>query len=553
MVNSTSHVHSAHVTPHVHKIYGAPGTGKTTTLIRTVKDVMLRENIPIQDVAFVSFTKTAVAEAKSRMGYSGSDLQYFKTMHAICMHMLGLKSDKLWKKHLDTMPVKLSDEMIDSIQRDKSVAHTQMRTDSVTNLNDFLYTQYMSSRVALLPKGVAPKDVLAKGQQVVYNSFAEKYDKWMSENGYHDFTTMLEKAYEMKKVPNVSILCVDEWQDLSPLQVRLVELWTENIPYTIHAGDDDQTIFEWAGARHGDFISFPQCEYRDKKEDVLAKTYRLPQSILELSMAYISRNQNRVKKDVTSACAEDGKIGVFNKYQVAEILKRRVKTDSIKILMRTNAYTNKLKKDLLALGVPIITHPKVYGAVGIIERASDTITVNDLQKIVNSTKFPSVGLFTRGGKKEMQKYIETLNMQSIDSVPVNTLLNHGAKEKLVCALQNSDVTILKENPQLLQQMHAMYKQYGDDVNRIEVSTIHKQKGAEADTVVICMDTSFQASNPKTQEEIEAERRVWYVAMTRAKKRLLFMQPTYSKYADPVYNFIRVFLQNKQSVFTEQKT
>ncbi len=101
--------------------------------------------------------------------------------------------------------------------------------------------------------------------------------------------------------PQFDVVIIDEAQDLSWLQWKMVERIAANSKRVYIAGDDDQAIFTWAGARP-DFLM-----NMDGTRTVLNKSYRLPQLIHDKANQLINRIKHRVDKE-WSARSEDGQL-----------------------------------------------------------------------------------------------------------------------------------------------------------------------------------------------------------------------------------------------------
>ena len=108
------------------RIFGPPGTGKTTTLLDIV-DKSLSSGVPSQQMAFFAFTRKAANEAKERacerFGLDiRSDLPYFRTMHSLAFHLTGLKSEQLMQsEHYREIESRIGFELVSSAARQDEV------------------------------------------------------------------------------------------------------------------------------------------------------------------------------------------------------------------------------------------------------------------------------------------------------------------------------------------------------------------------------------------------------------------------------------------------
>lgn len=517
------------------KVFGPPGTGKTTWLINYMKE----SGIPYERIAFVSFTKSTIKNLTERLDLSKEQSQYFKTIHALNFHLLGLQSSQLANNHLHKFPAKFSAEFLDKEMKKKEDNPT-VGYDAV---DDDFYRQMMYERNQLLPKDYVPPQYTRVAG--LYLSFKQRYFNWMEENDYVDFIGMLERGITEEKVPPVDLLCVDEWQDLSPLQVKQVTFWSQHIPQSVHAGDDDQTIHAWAGARHRDFIEFPSFSPTDKKTIVLNKTYRLPTRVLDMSTLFIKRNKDRVEKEFNSAKDYEGHIEYTNIDKVADILKEQLKHGTCKVLVRNHALIRHLSTGLMERGVPVSTTlAKVVRAISIIKETKNYLSTDDMYFIADTAVFPAKEFFERGGKKGLKDLADELVKKGKTSILITDLLQFKVKDSLIEAIENRDVTKLRDKN--IERALRIYEQFGKQFKTVEISTIHQSKGTEADTVVIALDVVKRTYQEcRLPNKIEEERRVWYVAMTRTKKNLVFLQQTYRGfYPSPLTDYVKFYIQHE---------
>lgn len=520
------------------KVYGPPGTGKTTWLI----EYMQQSGVPFERIAFVSFTKSTIKNLTERLNLTKEQSQYFKTIHAMNFHLLGLQSAQLANNHLHKFPAHFSAEFLDKEMKKRE----EIVTVGYDAVDDDFYNQMMYERNQLLPRDYVPPQYTRVAG--LYLSFKQRYFDWLEDNDYVDFIGMLERGIAEEKVPPVDLLCVDEWQDLSPLQVKQVTMWSQNIPQSVHAGDDDQTIHAWAGARHRDFIDFPSFSPGEKKTIILNKTYRLPTRVLDMSTMFIKRNKDRVEKEFGSAKDTVGHIEYTNIDKIADVLKEHLKHGTCKVLVRNHALVRHLTTDLIERGVPVSSAlAKVVRAIAIIMETKDTISIEDLYFIADTAVFPAAAFFERGGKKGLKELADLLAQSGQKAIKLDDLLQYKVKDAFTEAVRNRDITKLRDKN--IERAFRIYEQFGKQFKTVEVSTIHQSKGTEADTVVVALDVVKRTYQEcRLPDKIEEERRVWYVAMTRTKKNLYFLQPTYRGfYPSPLTDYVRFYLRHETNL------
>lgn len=215
-------------------IIGGPGTGKTHALV----DTILKEKP--EKFALVSFTRRAANEAKQRLRpyYADSDLRYVRTIHSLCFELLGLrKTQVLTFQHLREFGDQYGYMFTHRNRSQEDDQFYEMTDDDVE------YRQMMINRVRL------------KKTDAYESGMWRSYLQFKVENHLIDFNDML---YGTLNIPNkrvtFDLLCIDEVQDLSPLQLQVVRYLADQSNLTVYAGDPDQMIFEWAGVDRGQFF-----------------------------------------------------------------------------------------------------------------------------------------------------------------------------------------------------------------------------------------------------------------------------------------------------------
>lgn len=384
-------------------LLGAPGTGKTHRLIQEILDRRTHS------FAFLSFTKRAANEAKRRLAgyFSTEQLKYVRTIHSFCFELAGLRKEQIMNTtqvyqfaqecgfdlHLSRQS--LEDGSVHYFMSDDDIAYRQLQID------------------------IAKLDI----PNVRENPLYKPYIKYMKDNGLIDYSQMValgtEAISKRLDVPKFDLLLVDEFQDLTPIQLAFIGQLRKCCKETILAADDNQMIFEWAGVDRTKFIGLAT----DSDIQYLDKNWRLSPAINDLSQKVAARQ--------THTLTPPSSIG-------------------------------QLSGD--------------YGAIEFV--AEDMINFEE------------------------------------------------DKQYLVLARNNYWLEELTDGLDLTDQNWSWLDEEKD--TPIRVSTIHGAKGAEADNVVLYTDVS-----PATYEQIDsdAEHRVWYVGITRARKKLFIIQPQSSCFYD----------------------
>ena len=205
------------------RIFGPPGTGKTTYLTKQVKGAV--EKYGNEAVLVTSFTRAAAAEL------AGRDLpiarQNIGTLHSHCFRAIGnpkLAETKIKEWNAEHANMTLSA----SASIDEGVADQTYAGEA-----DEMYAEMCRNRARMLDRRCWKPSVLR---------FANSWDAWKKDSEVVDFTDLLEIALRDVHIApgNPSVLIADEAQDFSALQMALVRQWSNGTEYSLIAGDDDQ-------------------------------------------------------------------------------------------------------------------------------------------------------------------------------------------------------------------------------------------------------------------------------------------------------------------------
>lgn len=454
---------------HKVKVYGPPGTGKTTYLIGSV-DNWIKSGNRQDQVGFVTFTRTARAEALNRLGGNEDEWDHVRTLHALCYRNLKISNSRMvsrndLRKFGDLVGVEIHGEG-EKIEDENEIRELPLG-DRLLRLNHVGRHRLLSLNQAL---AVLPVDV----DEELAKHFTVSYREWKERERILDYTDLLTEYLKRGRPFNDKLFIVDEAQDLSPLQWQVVSKMGANAEYFFTAGDDDQAIYTWAGATAEDFNKWPA-----DKIEVLPQSYRLPVAVHKVCQQVLERIEDRQPKKF-AARAEEGEVeetGLIPDFEGNE--------DAI-FLYRFAHRGKELAKYLRYNNVPF------GGALSILEKRDTAAALNALDKVHN-TRTP-----------DDRKALEALGAPA-DATEVWQL----------------------ERAWYLDYLLGVYQRFGlkKMLNpSIQLMSIHQSKGREASTVVL--DTTMSAASyDHLQQSPDDEHRVWYVGASRAKEKLIILQGT----------------------------
>lgn len=494
-------------------IYGPPGTGKTKTLMDIV-DQEIMAGTPPDKIAFVSFTRRAVAEgiqrASERFMLSNDDLPWFRTLHSAAYRAKGLRSNELMaSKDYDelgaSMGVRFSKKNFD-VDGDAWL-------DKDTTLDgDILMSIYSWARSVKADVDTAIHKYHENRGSLdsdLIKTFFSWLEAYKSDTRKFDFSDMLDDAPSV----DVDVAIIDESQDCTPQQWNAARSMFGNASKWYVAGDDDQAIYTWAGA------SVETLMNMKGHRSVLSQSMRVPVAVYDVAKRVVSKISHRVDKNWIPR-SDKGSVSTST---IECWDPGHADYGSWLVLARCQRSLNPIKIKLESLGVPFIFNGESImnrkGIVAILSyerlRRGSHIT---WEKLVNLMKFIDIECLDNTGSDKLESVIwddirwpdaVTRNLTWID-LTNRGLFNVSERDAAFVRLARERGEKLTANP------------------RVAVSTIHSAKGTEADHVLLLTDISRQcARSMHFCHNADFEHRVFYVGVTRAKKSLVIVPPTKS--------------------------
>lgn len=492
--------------PEILKVFGSPGCGKTTRLLSIMDDEFQRGLEP-ERLALLTFTVAARLEARTRamakFGYPASRLKWVRTLHSTAYELLGVNQGTLVTAedglgdfasafgYTFTNGGRFSDEGIPTFgftKDDKLLAFDHFRRHRMRSPEE-AFKHWVED-------GVTLREVIR---------FTDAYVKWKTEEGRVDFTDLLERGGAA--LPCDAVI-VDEAQDLSPLQWKAFWQFAGGAPRVYIAGDDDQAIYEWAGADPATFLAQPGLV------EVLPQSFRCPQKVSDLAHGIIQKVHVRQPKAWSPRAGATGVVA-----WAADVDQLRVpEHGSVLFLYRNHKYADAVVTFLRSEGLTF-THqgrssvtPAAAQAIVAWERLrklTRAIPLDDLEAIFAHSSVSHVTV-------AMRKLARAL---TTDAVSGQQLIDAGWDPAFFTAAWFRVLDRLAADEFYLRKVIQKGGAAGLLATpRVQLSTIHGAKGGEADHVVLITEMS-RLVRKGLDRDPDAERRVWYVGVTRAKETL----------------------------------
>lgn len=469
-------------------LFGPPGTGKTTELLRQVEVARERGYSP-QDIGFFAFTRAAAGEALKRLGLTRSDK--IATLHSLAFRHVGA-----------TPPAVVDSYKLRRFGKEAGIAFSGSQSDEYgeqMEVGDKYLAIYNLARSRLRDKREEYYDSDERpGDYAQFLHCVDSYEAWKTAYGFMDFTDMIARYVAAPRNHGAKILFIDEAQDLSDLQWLMVEqmLKFDQVEEVVIAGDDDQAIYEWSGANpHGmkEFVT----NY-DAVPTTLAQSYRVPGPVHELARSIVSTIKERVKKRYRPA-AHEGNVRRFGQFDPKSV----EHGDDVLILCRSHTQKKEVEEELIAVRKPYKIEggkPGLYDSIWAEGfralhklKAGNDITPTQLEALAK--------VATSSAKAELN----TRNFSALVKRAPDQAI--AVPSHLIEFFREAD---LSQTP------------------TIRISTIHAAKGREARHVVL--HTGITARTEVAMDKNpDAEARVWYVGVTRAIAQLDIVAGTERSY------------------------
>ena len=594
------------------EIIACAGAGKTGVVTRRIINILASkpEILPENIVAF-TFTKKAAEELKSRINEYGKKVlghnkgfahMYVGTIHGFCIKMLQ-----------DNIPEFQKFTVLDEIQTKLFIERYYEDCGMLDlDLTKYIETSLFMTVMSVLNENWFERDKWDEKTRLAF----EKYQKKMYEEKKFDFSLILrEMIFQLENnqkfaeviSSKVKYLTVDEYQDINPIQERLISILRGMGANICVVGDDDQTIYQFRGSDSENILTFKE-RYGIDKYIVLDTNYRSTAGVVDVARRVIINNDRRLPKTMLSGCMTKYDIGDLAYAEYADIddelefiAKRIVKLheigipySEIAILLRKKKISSNVAKVLEAYDIPFVVEgvndlfgtKECQAAKGIFDYLNGELPATELFKLWLAVDYPldkkevadALQYLATIDVKEIKLYSE-LNIQGIfheflrrvsiveDGKPQTEILmyNLGKFSQVIADYEVINYTLKPKSKlnnfcSFLKYTAAQYYPEGYMTNSyakpdaVSIMTVHQSKGLEFAAVFIpqlnrnffpaqkvggkgiwhVIDRQWITNAERFDGDIEEERKLFYVAITRAKKYLYLSRSETSrdKYISP---------------------
>ncbi|MCC2929407.1 ATP-dependent helicase [Bacillus mojavensis] len=580
-------------------VLAGAGSGKTRVLTARAAHMIEHLDIPPEHMLLVTFTTKAVAEMKDRMakqyGLQPSKVRRLVTgtFHSLFYKILYHYDSAKWNgEHLLKMEWQKEQYMKKALY-EEGVDEKEFPVDQALQQIGFWKNSYLpNERIPL-------KD---DWEKQVYRLY-EYYERQKKEHRQFDFDDMASACYELfierpdlleQYQSRFTYILIDEFQDINPVQYKIMQMLASPEQNLCCVGDDDQSIYAFRGSSPSFILEF-QKDYPGAKTIYLTANYRSTHPIVSSADIVVKKNKNRYAK-MLEAARDDAQVPVlFYPYDeeeeatmvvsdMKEKIQNGAKPEDFAVLYRTNSagraiyerlhqssipytadrgvqsfYSRRIVRQILAYlyasqnedDTEAIKHllPALFLKQSALNTLKALSITEDCSMIKALAKLPDLKPFQLDKIKKIVPFFASIRtMKPVEAITfaegkmgfseyLKKRGNEGNKlEKGSDDLRDVKVVAkkFKTIPDFLahvDHMRAAEKNKTDE-NGVQLMTIHRSKGLEFKTVYVLgtvdgsipHDFSLETARKGDEAPLEEERRLLYVAMTRAKQHLYLSCP-----------------------------
>ena len=558
-------------------VSAGPGSGKTRVVVERIAR-LLEKGIRPDSILATTFTRKAADEMNERLESKGINIRRMsvQTMHAFCWrNMRDHRAFKNWKiDDKDVWKIVLKNILGYKQMNWKSVdfrtvvdfiASARNNLVGPDDTEDFLADKFPEENYRqayyLFAEQMAERKLLTFDCMLYYGVRLFQTDDALLDR--------LRAKYQY--------VIVDECQDSNYAQIELADLVAAPEFNYMAVGDIDQCIYSWRGALPETMLDFQNRYGADMIE--LSTNYRCAPQIMEAASNCIAHNEKRFSKSLKAIRNVEGSIKlnvVMSSDEEATAVKEEIemlREDGIsyggmRILMRTNSQSRAIEEEFIKANIPFV----VLGSVGFYQRKEVADLLSYL-RLLYDPRDVSAGEravnrpFRFVGRQQLDRIRSRMNDSYVDAVEEVCGSRNYRIEQFVSLVrqfnENSNpASVLKTIVDITNYIEYIEQEEGTDNpetsraeniaelissasrfpyvkdfveyvdkqiklrqrnqrrkfdNRVQVMTIHKAKGTEAHAVFLI--GANDGIIPHAMGDEEEERRLWYVAVTRAKDRL----------------------------------
>lgn len=513
-------------------VLAGAGTGKTRAMTHRIAHAVATGTYRQSNVLAVTFTQKAAAEMRSRLRDLGAAQVQARTFHSAALRQLTY----FWRHTIGGPPPELVSQKIGLVANAASQLHLSVDRAALRDIT----SEIEWAKVSMILPEQYPVAAAKLGRQGVsgfeFRTIARimsRYEVVKSDAGVIDFNdvllltaSMIEDYPQMAQAVRQQYkhFVVDEFQDVSPLQYRLLRAWLGNSSDVCVVGDAAQTIYTFAGA-DADYLLKFRKHFPRAGIIKLERNYRSTPQIVDAANAVLERaakSRGGDAKLTLRAQRDAGPRPIVVGYpdditearevtaSIREMLNQGTPASDIAVLFRTNAQSENFEDALSREAVPFL----VRGGEKFFQRIEVRHALSALRAALNAVDHGhDVAKVTR----------DVLGSQGWSpKAPEGTGAVRERWDSLNAIVNLADTVAERPGATLAQLVAELDEraeaQSAPTVEGVTLASIHAAKGLEWPVVFVvgASEGLIPISMAKTDAALEEERRLFYVALTRAR-------------------------------------
>ena len=511
-------------------IFAGAGTGKTRTITHRIAHAITAGVHDPQSTLAVTFTTRAAGELRSRLGQLGVTGVQVRTFHSAALRQLKYFYPQVFNKEVpNLLPSKF--KLVSQAAARCHVTGSSETIRDIASEIEWAKVNIFSPEVYRTKANELRRNI---GSGVSNEQVAKVYEAYLAEldavNAMDFEDVLLINTAILENFPEIAVqvrsqyrnFTVDEFQDVSPVQFELLKLWLGSRDDVCVVGDPAQTIYSFSGATSDYLKNFKQ-HFPRTQEFELTNNYRSTKAIVEIANQILIKDgtssvrlrtskESGAKVTLTDYVSDEAEANAVAD-QISKLIKSGSEPRDIAVLFRINSQSEVLEAALANRSIPVT----LRGAERFFER---TEVKNALLNLRAGLHVASTHQLTQ----TVKDILGSLGWKSAS--PDGGRALRDAWESLNTLVELA-VDLEKTNPQatladfvsLLDQRNEM--EYAPSANAVTLASIHAAKGLEwkAVFVVGLSEGLLPISHATKAHEFAEERRLFYVAITRAQKVL----------------------------------
>ena len=507
-------------------ILAGAGTGKTRTITHRIAYGIAKGYYAANRVLALTYTNRAAGELRSRLRALGAAGVQVKTFHAAALSQL----EFFWPQFAGVPAPQVLESKAKLIGQAATELKLKLDTAALRDMAaEIEWRKYSMLSIEKYEEVVAKRPRIGSLTAEQNVELQKQYEQSKVQSQRLDWEDVLILTLGMLRAEPLALshvqqqyrfFTVDEYQDISPLQHALLDTWMGDHTDLCVVGDPNQTIYSFTGATSEFLRNFDQ-RYDDATVLQLTQNYRSTQKIVAAANRVVAQSNSIDSLTAHGEAGEDVKVLQFANLaeearQVALVIREQldagVKPNEIAVLYRVNGQSEAFEAALseqqieyqLRGGERFFNRPEIMRAMTAIRAESnsaareDKTTFERITDICRSLGWTARQPESAGAERDKWESLTSL-IAMLDEMPEGSTLSQFAAE-------------LDERKR---SQHEPVKP------AVTLSTIHAAKGLEWSQVFIVGTTEgyMPIAYATTAAEIAEEKRLFYVAVTRAKKKL----------------------------------